>query len=218
MQFLKGNMNGSGTSWTEFVVVRHGQTRWNAEGRWQGWLDSPLTELGIEQAQAAADALRGVEMDAAYSSDAGRAMATAQIICEPHHLMVQATEALRERFYGEYEGLNSEEIEARFPGTRYTEGRDTRDGWRPPGGETLIEVAERVSAFLRELAALHGGQRVLLVAHSGVLRVLDMLSSGQRLEEIWDRAPTNACIFTLRGNLAGELQIVRHFCETPAAE
>jgi broad specificity phosphatase PhoE len=145
-------------------------------------------------------------------------METARIIAKPHGLEIHATTALRERFYGDYEGLNSAEIDARFPNTRYEKGRDTRDGWRPPGGETLVEVAKRVLPFLRELAGEHPGQRLLIVAHSGVVRVLDMLSSGQKLEDIWMRAPGNACIFVLRGNAEGQLQVVRHFAEVVAGD
>ncbi|MGI8908448.1 MAG: histidine phosphatase family protein [Candidatus Sumerlaeaceae bacterium] len=214
---MEDSLRGDKT-WTEFVVVRHGQTHWNAQERWQGWLDSELTELGREQARAAANALRAMKIDAVYSSDAGRALETAGIVATPHQLDVQPVEALRERFYGDYEGLNTEEIEGRFPGTRYSKTRDTRDLWRPPGGESLVEVAERVHAFLKELAVRHAGQRVLLIAHSGVVRVLDMISSGQRLEDIWMRTPTNACVFILRGSSTGELQVVRHFCEPAAGE
>ena len=199
-------------------MVRHGQTYWNAQGRWQGWLDSDLTELGIKQARAASEQLSGMHFDAAFSSDSGRALETARIIAEPHRLEIHPAEELRERFYGDYEGLNTDEIEARFPGTRYAPERDTRDAWRPPGGESLIEAAQRVHAFLMELARKFASKRVLLVAHSGVVRVLDSISSGQKLEDIWLRTPTNACVFIVRGNTAGDLQVVRHFCEPTAGE
>lgn len=204
--------NWSPESSTTFIIVRHGQTVWNAEGRWQGWLDSDLTATGREQATEAAAQLKEYHIDAAYSSDSGRAIETARVIAELHSLQVRPAKELRERFYGEFEGLNTEEIEARFPGTRYEEGRDLRATWRPPGGETLEEVRDRVISFIRELVQKHPGETVLLATHSGVVRVVDSISTGETLEDIWNRAPGNACIFILQADHAANFRVVRHFC------
>jgi phosphoserine phosphatase len=195
---------------TAFIFVRHGQTVWNAQGRWQGWLDSPLSALGIRQAKAAAEELRDTHIDAAYCSDAGRARRTAEIICEPHALIPVPVEALRERFYGGYEGLNTHEIEQQYPGTRYKAKRDTREDWRPPQGETMVEVRTRLKAFLDEAAHRHAGETVLMVTHSGVVRALDSICCGLTLDDIWHRAPGNCSIFIVRAH-EGDYEVLRDF-------
>lgn len=199
---------------TTFIVVRHGQTVWNEQGRWQGWLDSPLTQTGIAQAHTAAEALAGESFTAAYSSDSGRAIETARIVLTRHTgVPLHTTQALRERNYGGFEGLNTEEIDARFPGARFKHGRDTRDNWCPPQGETLTEVRERVQGLMNELTRRHPGQTVLLVTHSNVVRIIDALCCGQPLEEIWHRVPPNACVFIVKGTPEKGLRVVKHFCE-----
>lgn len=198
------------------IIVRHGQTVWNAQGRWQGWLDSPLTEFGRMQARSAREELRSAPIDVAYSSDAGRALETARIILadRPHVPLHEAPE-LRERSYGAYEGLNTEEIDARYPNTRFDPDRDRRETWRAPGdnAESLEEVRARLQPFLTELARRHAGESVLVVTHSNVVRLVDALCCGQPLEEIWHRAPHNACVFIVEARADGRMDVVKHFCE-----
>lgn len=199
--------------WTRFYVVRHGETVWNHQGRWQGWQDSPLTELGHKQAAGAAEKLKDCGASGVFSSDAGRAVQTASVIGEALGLDVRQDAALRERYYGEYEGMTSAEIDEKFPGTRYEPGRDRRDTWQPIGGETLVDVSSRIMTFLRQAAELHTGESLVVVTHAGVLRVLDALASRESLEDIWHRVPGNCAIFELDGNSSGDLKIVRHFFE-----
>ena len=194
--------------------MRHGETVWNSQGRWQGWQDSTLTELGLQQASSAAEKLANCGATQLLTSDAGRARQTAAVIGERLGLTPLPAQALRERFYGEYEGLTSEEIDAKFPGTRYEAGRDLRETWRPIGGETLVEVGSRVLTFVRVTAAAFPGQSVIAVTHAGVLRVLDGIYSRESLDKIWHRVPPNCAIFVLQANAAGDLRLVEHFCET----
>jgi 2,3-bisphosphoglycerate-dependent phosphoglycerate mutase len=196
---------------TTLIFVRHGQTVWNSQGRWQGWLDSPLTELGEEQARGVADQLDGVHIDAIYSSDAGRAVQTAQEIAARRGLEPVASPELRERYYGRYEGLNSKEIEQQLPGTRFAAGRDTREGWRPPDGETMAEVRERLRRFLARVVPKHRGRTVLNVTHSGVVRAMDSIVQGRPFDEIWDRVPQNCCIFVVRAHADGSYEVERDF-------
>jgi len=196
---------------TEFILVRHGQTIWNSQGRWQGWLNSPLSELGVQQAQVARDALREVPLEAAYCSDTGRAKQTAEIILEPHGLALIEVEGLREKYYGKWEGLNVAEIDANYPGTRFDDSRDQRATHRPPDGETMVEVRARVKDFLTDLAGKERGRRVLLVAHSGVVRAVDSLCSDQRFDDIWHRTPPNACMMIFQVDDAGRFHMVKDF-------
>lgn len=203
-------------TWTTFYFVRHGETVWNAQGRWQGWEDSPLTDVGKEQAAGAAETLKECGATALFCSDAGRAKQTAGIIGDRLGLQAQPVSELRERLYGQYEGLTSDEIEAKFPGTRYTEGRDLRETWRPLGGETLVEVGARAMTFIRTTAAQMPGATIIAVTHAGVLRVLDGISCGESLEDIWDRVPPNCGIFQVKANSTGDLQVIEHFCNIEA--
>lgn len=150
---------------TRVLLVRHGQSEWNAERRWQGQADPPLTDLGRRQAREAARALGAV--DAIWASDLQRATATALIIAE--HLgigPVVVEPAFRERDAGAYSGLTRDEIEVRFPG--YLARRRPPPGWEPD--DSLLDRA--VGALRRVAAALPGGD-VVVVTHGGVIYAVE---------------------------------------------
>lgn len=154
---------------TRVLLVRHGQSTWNAQGRWQGWADSPLSEIGEEQARAAAKHLP--EVEAVVSSDLVRARRTAELICEGRDLPpAEIYRGLRERGVGEFEGMTNPEIAERFP---HLIGSD---GSRPldiPGAEPIPSVIARVVAALTRVARSHEGRAVLAVSHGGVIRALE---------------------------------------------
>lgn len=151
------------------LLIRHGETTWNAERRTQGQLDAPLSPLGREQAGRLAERLRAEPMAAIYASDLGRAMDTAGPIAAAHGLPVEPAPALREAKFGDWEGLVLTEVRDRW-------GEDLRRWWREPhryhapNGESLDEVAGRVTALLLDLLARHDGQTVAVVGHGGSLR------------------------------------------------
>jgi broad specificity phosphatase PhoE len=155
---------------TRILLVRHGQSEWNASGRWQGWADPDLTDLGRQQAFEAASAVGAV--DAIVASDLQRATQTALIISEAIGVGPVLTDAdLRERDVGEWTGHTREEIEARWPGSY--------EAWRtggmpnPPGGEDNDLIIERVLRGLRRVAEEFAGGEVLVVSHGGVIRLLE---------------------------------------------
>lgn len=151
---------GNGAAMSRLLLLRHGESTWNAQGRWQGQADPPLSEVGVAQARAAARALERV--DALWSSDLARAHHTATILSEHHALVVRADARVRERAAGPWTGLTRDEIEARFPGY-LAEGR------RPPGYEDDTSLRERALDALHEFAgALRGGTGVV-VTHGGVI-------------------------------------------------
>lgn len=146
---------------TSLLLVRHGQSEWNADGRWQGQENPPLTDLGRQQAHHAAAAVGAV--DAIYASPLDRAMTTAMIIAERIGVgPVLLAEGLMERHAGEWQGLTRDQIEQRYPG--YLEA-----GARPPGWEDDDLVEQRVLGALDNIAAEHPGGHVLAVAHAGVI-------------------------------------------------
>src|SRR5262245_96164 len=117
------------------LVIRHGQSEWNVEQRWQGWLDAPLTPLGEEQAAARGRALapEGFRPRVIYTSDLGRAARTAEIIAAHLDVPVIPDAGFRERNGGDWQGLTGDEIEAGWPGLREAWRHGKLD--RPPGGE-----------------------------------------------------------------------------------
>ncbi len=154
-------------------MVRHGQSEWNAEGRWQGWIDVGLTPLGEAQAQArgAALAADGVGDAVVYTSDLQRARRTAELIAAALGAPVATEPRLRERFGGEWQGHTAAEIDERWPGMRERWRR--RELEAPPGAESDETVLARVDAALAEIvAAAPAGHAIVVVTHGGVLRLV----------------------------------------------
>ena len=155
---------------TSVLVLRHAQSVWNAERRWQGWADIALSEMGERQAAAAGARLRDAGLASAVASDLRRARRTAELISGDLELgPVRVDEGFRERDVGAWSGLSAEEMQERFPGQREA----WRDGEldRPPGGESTAEVLERVDAAFARLESDAGP--VLVVSHGGVIRALE---------------------------------------------
>lgn len=151
--------------------ARHGQSTWNAEGRWQGQADPPLSALGRAQAEALADALAGAGIALLAASDLARARETAAIVGARLGLAPVLEPALREHDVGRWSGLTHAEIEARWPEdlARFRAG-DLALG--PGGGESRLALRARVDAALERLEARAQGP-LALVSHLGVLRALD---------------------------------------------
>lgn len=153
---------------TELVVVRHGETEWNVQGRMQGHLDSPLTATGLAQAQALASRLQTESFDAFYSSDLLRAYQTAQTIADKHNASVTKVEGLRERNLGVFQGLTRQEIRNQFSEDIGGFRIDNPD-YVVPEGESLLQFRQRCIENFEQLALAHQGQRILVVVHGGVL-------------------------------------------------
>jgi probable phosphoglycerate mutase len=147
------------------IVLRHGQTAWNAEGRIQGQLDVELTELGIEQAAQAAQRLAGLNPDAIVSSDLRRAADTAAALAAVTGLPVRYDPRLRERDFGLWQGLTGAEAAARYPDeyARWQAGEPI-DGC---GVESREDMAKRASAAFQDAADLVPGGTVVAVGHGG---------------------------------------------------
>ncbi|MGH7844629.1 MAG: histidine phosphatase family protein [Candidatus Binatia bacterium] len=156
---------------TRVIVVRHGQTIWNIERRFQGHQDSPLTLKGIAQADALAKRLSRPAFSALYSSDLGRAYRTAQIIADASGHTVTADPRLRERSLGVFQGLKSEEIKTAYPDD-YKRYRNRELDYVVPAGESLRRQVERNMSCLEDLARKHSGETIVVVTHGGVLNVV----------------------------------------------
>jgi probable phosphoglycerate mutase len=156
---------------TRILAIRHGQTAWNADSRIQGHTDIALDAVGEWQAHRLALALGDEELDVLYSSDLARARQTAAPLAARKQLQVRVDPGLRERGFGEFEGLSFKQIEQRWPEQAAAwRQRDPDFGAR--GGEVLRDFRERVVAAVTRLAMAHRGQNIALVTHGGVLDLL----------------------------------------------
>ena len=155
------------------LLVRHGQSTWNADGRWQGQEDPPLSTTGVRQARAAAATIGGFDLIAA--SPLERALTTATVIADALGVGPVVTDPdLVERHAGGFQGLTRPEIDERFPGY-------LADGRRPPGWELDDDVTMRASGALARIAAQVGeGGTALVVTHGGVIACLERLVGARR--------------------------------------
>jgi probable phosphoglycerate mutase len=156
---------------TRILAIRHGQTAWNADSRIQGHTDIALDTVGEWQAERLAQALADEELQAIYSSDLTRARQTAAPLAQRQGLQPRLDRGLRERAFGEFEGLSFAQIERRWPEQAAAwRKRDPDFGAR--GGEVLRDFRERVVAVVTRLVKTHRGQSIALITHGGVLDVL----------------------------------------------
>jgi len=176
---------------TRLCLVRHGQTDWNLEGRYQGQGDVPLNEVGRVQARALARQLQSQPFTAMYASDLKRAKETAEIISTYVNLPITLEPRLREIDQGEWEGQLVEVIKA-----RYTELWRDREGdpasVRAPSGETVGEVAYRVQAVLNDIAGLHTNATVLIVSHGLAIATVICSVRGISIGQAYSVIPDNA--------------------------
>lgn len=158
------------TTKTEIVLVRHGETVWNAEGRVQGQGDSPLTERGTAQAQAVARRLQHESFTTLYASHLGRVIETARYIAAITGHAITIDERLQERHYGIFEGLTYDEAQRqhREHYEAYRAHRYTAD-FALPGAESIRQLSERGQVVLQELARKHPGERLVIVSHGAFL-------------------------------------------------
>ena len=156
---------------TQLLLIRHGETAWNAEHRIQGQLDIPLSPLGVLQSERLAECLANEPIDAVYSSGQSRAWLTAVPLAARLGLEVIAEPRLRERSFGIFEGLTLDEIAERYP-PEFKKWRERDPAWRPEGGESGQQLIDRVLSAVSDIGTKHPSQTVVLVSHGGVLDVV----------------------------------------------
>jgi 2,3-bisphosphoglycerate-dependent phosphoglycerate mutase len=172
----------------DLILLRHGQSQWNLENRFTGWVDVPLAPKGEEEARAAGEKLRGRRIDKMFTSVLKRAIDTATIALEVagiRDLPVERDLALNERMYGDLQGLNKAESAQKWGDEQIRQWRRSYDV-RPPGGESLADTAARVIPYWesRILPDLKSGKNVLVAAHGNSLRSLVMHLDGLDRDQV----------------------------------
>jgi 2,3-bisphosphoglycerate-dependent phosphoglycerate mutase len=191
------------------VLVRHGESQWNRENRFTGWVDVPLTDTGRQEAARAGELLRGVRFDRAYTSVLQRAIETLDIILRgigQTDLPVERAEALNERHYGDLQGLNKAETAKQYGAAQVHIWRRSYDV-APPGGESLKDTAARTLPYFERVIApqVRAGKNVLVAAHGNSLRSIVMQLDGLTKEQVLElNIPTGVPIVY---DMDGELRV-----------
>ncbi|MGZ8366043.1 MAG: 2,3-bisphosphoglycerate-dependent phosphoglycerate mutase [Nitrospira sp.] len=172
------------------VLLRHGESQWNLENRFTGWVDVPLSPKGIEEAKQAGEKLRGLTFHRAFTSVLTRANETLRLVLEAigqTTIPIEKDKALNERMYGELQGLNKAETAQKYGDAQVKIWRRSYDV-KPPGGESLKDTAERALPYYEKMIkpCLLKGETIIIAAHGNSLRALvmelDQLSKDEVLE------------------------------------
>jgi len=176
---------------TSLYLIRHGQTDWNIEQRWQGQSDIPLNAAGRQQAERLAAELVKLKFSAIYSSDLSRAYETALALSRINRLPIQRDPRLREIHQGEWQGLREIDIQARY-GNSFQERKQNPLNVAPPGGETIMQVRDRVISAVNDICSVHPKERVALVSHGFALALIQVHFTQMPIEAAWHIIPANA--------------------------
>jgi len=205
---------------TTFTFIRHGETDWNLQQRFQGQIDVPLNATGHAQAARLATRLASAPADLLFSSDLLRARETAAPLERAWARQALPVPGLREQSFGVLEGLDVPTIRARHPAL-WTDWLEHRADFALPGGESLRQFHERVLAAVQALASAHAGRHLAIVTHGGVLDMLWRSAHDLPLDGLRACAIPNTGINRLRWQ-GGALQVEiwaddAHLAETPPA-
>ncbi|MBH0191230.1 MAG: 2,3-bisphosphoglycerate-dependent phosphoglycerate mutase [Nitrospira sp.] len=179
------------------ILLRHGESQWNLENRFTGWVDVPLSPRGIQEAKDAGVKLKGFTFDRAFTSVLSRANETLRLVLETvgqTGIPIEKDKALNERMYGDLQGLNKTETAQKYGEAQVKVWRRSYDV-RPPGGESLKDTAERVLPYYESKIKpyLFKGETILIAAHGNSLRALVMQLEQLTREQVLElNIPTGA--------------------------
>jgi probable phosphoglycerate mutase len=166
---------------TRIILIRHGETEWNARGLYQGQLNSPLTAAGRQQAVALAERLRDMPIDALYSSDLERTQETAAPLVAASGLELRLDPRLRERHYGIFQSLDKTAVATLHP-EAYAGHHSGDPDFQIPEGESTRQFHERITRCLEDLADRHDGEEITIVTHGGTIGIAIKYVLGLSLE------------------------------------
>ena len=184
---------------TEIILIRHGETEWNSQKRMQGHSNSDLSEVGRGQIQALGELMKNVSFDHIYSSDSLRARQTAEAITQYSGHTLQFDQRIREKNLGVFEGLTSTEAKERHPEI-YRLFKTAGPNYVIDEGESTQQLLERALEFIEEIRLRHPQERVVMVTHGGVVRVLMKYALGLSIDSPTRFIIKNTGIFGLIWN------------------
>ncbi len=181
---------------TRLLLARHGQTDWNLQGRYQGHEDPPLNSIGRAQAEELASQVIDRSVAAVYSSDLNRALVTARIIADRLGVETRIDRRLREIGLGDWEGMYIDDIVEQYPLEWDMRKKDPLNA-RPPGGETLAELAERMVSFADEVSSLFPDKSLVVISHGLAIASLYCRANSIPTGEAYQNIPDNARILEI---------------------
>ena len=181
---------------TRIILIRHGETTWNIEGRYQGQEDTPLSERGLKQGHLLAEGLRHIPIDLCISSPLKRSLETCRFCARLHGLDVATDERLLEINHGKWEGVLAGDIAAAYP-AEFAMWHTKPHLVQMPGGETLEDVRRRARLAFDEYAEKYPDKTVLVAAHDAVNKAIICDLMGMGLERFWQIKQDNTCINVL---------------------
>jgi broad specificity phosphatase PhoE len=193
---------------TEILLIRHGETEWNAAEIFRGRADIPLNKNGVRQAELLAEYLSDKKIDIIYASPLERARETAEIIAGRHGLEVKSAPDLIDINFGEWQGLSHQEVKDRY-GELYGQWLDHPDRVTLPGGESLRQVRERAEGFVKRLVIEYEGKTAALVSHRVVNKVLICALLGLDEAHFWS-IWQDTCGITTFSHESGQFIMTRH--------
>jgi broad specificity phosphatase PhoE/uncharacterized membrane protein YbaN (DUF454 family) len=191
----------------KIYLTRHGETKWNKEGKMQGWKDSALTEKGIENAKRLGDNLKHINFHCIYCSPLGRALDTAKYIRGDKDAEIIINEDLREMGFGIWEGMEHQKVEELYPIQR-SNFWDKPHLYEPVDGESFEELFSRVKKALHEIINNASGENILVVSHTVVIKAIYAIVKNYELEDFWSPPflyDTSLTVLEAKGN---EVEIV----------
>jgi broad specificity phosphatase PhoE len=187
------------------ILIRPGETEWNRQRRWQGWVDSPLDDYGKAQAKQLARYIRNIGLSALYSSDSRRAVETAEILCVPLGFTPIYDKRWRERDIGAWQGMTLNEIRSWYP-EEYRKLQADIENYRVPEGESRADVRQRVMAAFNDIQAEDKGSIVGIISHTtSTHMLLDSLIEGY---DIYAAVLGNTSVTTIRLGESGKWELV----------
>lgn len=178
---------------TTLILIRHGETPYNRNRRYQGHRDTPLTKKGKRQAKEVAIRLRNESLDAIYSSDLKRTRYTAKVINGCHSLKINILPQLREIDFGDWEGKTHDEIQREWRGL-LDEWEKKPSEIKIPGGESIQELAKRTRTTIKKIISAHPNQKVTVITHGGPIRIILMDALGLGTDDWWKTITSNGGI------------------------
>lgn len=185
---------------TRIILVRHGETTWNVEGRYQGQEDTPLSERGLKQGHLLAEGLRNIPIDLCIASPLQRSFNTCKFCADLHNLPVEPDKRLLEINHGSWEGILAKDIEAQYPTEYHQWHTEPHLVQMPDGGESLEDVRKRTREAFDEYVEKYPDKTILVAAHDAVNKAIICDILGLGMEHFWQIKQDNTCINVLEYN------------------
>jgi probable phosphoglycerate mutase len=169
----------------KIYITRHGETKWNKEGRMQGWKDSNLTEKGIQNAKKLGESLKHIDFDCIYCSPLGRAVDTAKYIIGNKDIKIVIEDSLKEMGFGEWEGMEHKKVKELYTEQQFNLWNNPHL-YKPVGGENFDELINRVKKVLNGIIDNTTCENVLIVSHAVTIKAIYSIIKEYSLKEFWN--------------------------------